>query len=339
MAARRDNRNLRIAVIGCGHWGKNHVRIFSSTPGVTLAAVVDPDARRRRAALGGPRDVTQYRDTNALLAGEQLDAAIVATPAAAHYQPAAACLRAGLDVLVEKPLCARVADCRRLLALAKRHGRVLMAGHTFMYNPAVQKVKELLRTGACGKIYYLKARRTHLGLVREDVNAVWDLAPHDVYMFNHFLEAEPTQVTAIGGRYLSRKRADAAFINLKYPRGVIGNIIVSWADSNKERIVEIVGSRARILFDDLNTLEPVRIFEKGIAAHIHAGTSFGEFKYSLRDGDIISPQIRMSEPLKAMCDHFVECVRTRSRPLSDGRQGMAVVRVLSLIEKRLGGGR
>ncbi|MBN1672214.1 MAG: Gfo/Idh/MocA family oxidoreductase [Kiritimatiellae bacterium] len=335
MGGRRNGaRELRIGVVGCGHWGKNHVRIFSNMPNVMLAAAAERMASERRTALANLLGVRQYSDVSTMLQREHLDAVVVATPAWTHFDVSAACLSAGLDVLVEKPMCTTVAQCDKLMALARKSRRVLMVGHTFMYNPAVQKVKELIRKGVCGKIYYIKARRTHLGLVREDVNAVWDLAPHDVCMFNYFLNAKPKAVQAVGGRFLSKTREDAAFINLQYPKGVIGNIIVSWADSNKERIVEIVGSKARILFDDLNSLEPVRIFQKGIAAHIQAD-GFGEFKYALRDGDIVSPHIKMAEPLRVMCEHFIACVRRRSRPMSDGAQGREVVRVLEMVGHKM----
>jgi predicted dehydrogenase len=325
-------------VIGCGHWGKNYVRIFSGLLGASRITVTDT----RAGVLDGLRHqypgITATPDLEAALADRSLAMAVVATPAATHFGLVKRCLEAGLDVLAEKPLTLATAEAEQLARLAERGGRILMVGHTFLYNPAVRKVRELLRKGVCGDVYYMKATRTHLGLVRPDVNAVWDLAPHDVSIFNYLMGAQPRAASAIGGCYLKPGKEDVAFIQLAYPRNVLASIHVSWADSNKERTLSVVGSRARIVFDDLNPLERVKIFEKGISANVAGGDSFGEFLFALRDGDIFSPKIPAAEPLALECRDFLASVRRRTPPLADARSGVDVVRVMCAIEASLRAG-
>jgi len=267
------------------------------------------------------------------LEDRQTQAVVVSTPAASHFRIAKQCLDAGKDVLVEKPLALTVHDAEELTGIAQRKGRILMVGHTFLYNMSLRKTKEVIDRAEIGKIYYIKAVRSHLGLIREDVNAIWDLATHDVSIFDFLLGIDPIEVHAVGMSFLQPKREDVAFIAFRYPAH-LGHIHVSWADSNKQRSIEIVGSKGRILFDDLNTLEPVRIFEKGIELD-HDVANFGEYKYLLRDGDIISPRIKMQEPLNVQSEHFIDCVANRSQPLTDGLNGVRVVRVMCRIEEAI----
>jgi predicted dehydrogenase len=244
-------------------------------------------------------------------------------------------LEAGLDVLAEKPFTLTVAEAEDLTRRAAERDRILMVAHTFLFNPSVRQIKSYIRDGTVGDFYYAKARRTHLGLVREDVNAVWDPAPHDVSMFLLLLEESPLEVQAVGRRVLRRDREDAAFVNLAFPSGVIAQLSVSWADSNKERYLDIVGSKSRVAFDDLNVQEPIRIFYKGIAVEGNPDPSFGEFKYLLRDGDILSPKVTAQEPLRVLCDEFVAALTSRVRPFSDAAFGTRVVDVLCRIEAAL----
>jgi len=328
--------SLRVGVLGCGHWGHNYVRVFSNFPEVTLAGVAEPIPARLAVAsrtAPGAFTTTDYRE---LLRGGRCDAVVISTHAATHHQLAREAIEAGLDVLVEKPLTLSEADAADLVQRSKQAGRLLMVAHTFLYNPSVWKLKQLLREGVLGDVYYLKARRTHLGMIREDVNAVWDLAPHDISMFIYLLDEEPTLVQAQARCMLRKGREDVAFINLQFPSGVIGNIVVSWADSNKERWLDIVGSRARASFDDLNTAEPIRIFYKGVAVPEPGDENFGEFKHLVRDGEIVSPKIAMQEPLKVLCEDFVASIRERRAPVSDGELGRKVVSVLERIDRTLG---
>ena len=335
MTTRTQGNRLRIGIIGCGHWGKNYVRVFSSMAGVELAGVADPAADKLASVRRAWPGVSTYADHRALIEQAACDAVVVATTASTHHDVTAAALAAGLHTLVEKPFTLTVADASDLIRKAERRRLTLMVAHTFLYNPSVRRIRTLIREGVVGDIYYLKARRTHLGMIRDDVNAIWDLAPHDISMFLYLLGATPTRVQVVGRCVLKRGREDAAFINLEFPGGVIGNIIVSWADANKERWLDIVGSKARIAFDDLNTLEPVRIYHKGVGRDESVDSNFGEFKYLVRDGDIVSPRIEVQEPLKILCEDFLGAVRDRRPPVSDARLGRDVVAVLSRIEAAL----
>ena len=326
---------IRVGIIGCGHWGKNYVRVFSGLPGVRLAAVCDLDVTKTENARKLCPGVDVYTDYRKLLRGGVCDAVVVATIATTHFEIIREALNAGLDVLAEKPLTLTVPHAEELVRLSERTGRLLMVAHTFLFNPGVVQIKKYITDGVLGDIYYAKARRTHLGLIREDVNAVWDLAPHDISMFLYIMGQMPVSVQAVGRRVLRADREDAAFINLAFPDGVIAHVHVSWADSNKERFLDIVGSKSRIIFDDLNIQEPIRIFYKGISIESDESTTFGEFKYLLRDGDIVSPKVMVHEPLKALCEAFVDSLRTRKPSFSDGPFGLKVVRVLCRIQEAL----
>lgn len=325
----------KIAIVGCGHWGKNYVRIFCELLGNESVVAIDSNAEAIRTMRSQRPGLSTCASLSDAIQSGGCGMAVVATPAATHFDLIRQGLSAGMDVLAEKPLTVNVSDARKLVNAAAKKKATLMVGHTFLYNPAVTKVRELITQRVCGDIYYLKATRTHLGLVRSDVNAVWDLAPHDVVIFNHFMGCMPLSVIASGSSFLKKGREDVAFINLTYPGNVIGSIHVSWADSNKERTIAVVGSRARIVFDDLNALERVKVFEKGIAANVSGGNSFGEFLFALRDGDIISPKVPNAEPLSELCKEFLRCVKERSKPLADGQNGLDVVRVMCAIEKSL----
>jgi len=209
-----------------------------------------------------------------------------------------------------------------------------MVGHTFLYNPGVAKVKDYLRRGKAGRIYYIYARRTNLGPIRRDVNALWDLAPHDIAIVNHLLDSTPLWVSAVGAKVLRGRQEDVGFVSLGYPDDIVAHIHVSWADPNKAREVVVVGSESRIVFNDLNGVEQVRVFEKGVAIEAEPA-NYGEYRFNIRDGDITSPRIEISEPLKNQCRHFVECVSERRRPLSGGVEGRDVVRILEGVDHSL----
>lgn len=319
---------LGIGVIGCGHWGPNYVRVLSELDGVGQVWCCDARTERvdkLRKRFPGVKGCGDWRQ---LLQDDAVGALVVATPASTHYEIVKAALKAGKDVLAEKPLTLNPEECLELHELATAGGRILMVAHTFAYNPGVRKMKELVDSGEAGRVYYLNATRTHLGLLRDDVNVIWDLAPHDVSIFNYLLGSVPVHVDGVGACHLKPGREDVAFINLMYPDNILANIHVSWEDSNKERTIRLVGSKARIVFNDIDNLERVKVFRKGIAV-ADEYSNFGEFQLSLRDGDIVSPRCEMSEPLVVMGLHFLDCVRNRTRPLTDGYSGYEVVKVMS----------
>ncbi len=329
---------VRVGLVGCGHWGKNYLRVLHEHPGVEVVGVADPSEAAQLRILATQPGTPVFTSHMDLLDQGQCDALIVATIASQHTRIIHDAFEAGVDVLAEKPVTLTVEDADMLCAKAQQENCIFMTAHTFLFNPSVQKIKTLLQQGVAGDLYYIKSRRTHLGLIRSDVNAVWDLAPHDISMFMYLLDECPCEVQAMGRRFLRSSREDVAFINLRFPSGVVANIQVSWADANKERVLDLVGSKSRIVFDDINMQEPVRIFQKGVAVEDDQAKTFGEFKYLFRDGDILSPKIPMQEPLRILCDAFLDSVHTRVPPYSDGNFGREVVKVLCRIDEALGKG-
>ncbi len=322
---------INIGIIGLGHWGPNYIRCFSKLHEVGVVKgcdVKEENLIRIKDLYPFINLTTDYRD---FLEDNNIDAIIVATPASTHYKIVKECLEYGKDVLAEKPLTLIPEESLELAELSAKINRILMVGHTFLYNPGIIKLKEYIKNGDLGKIYYMNATRTHLGLIREDVNAIWDLAPHDVSIFNFLIDKIPLSVNAVGACHLKRDREDVAFINLIYPDNIIANIHVSWADSNKERSIRLVGSKARIVFNDLDNLERIKLYKKGISVS-EEYNDFGEFQLQLRDGDIISPMINFYEPLLRMCDHFFKCIRDRIKPLTDGYVGYNVVKIMHQID-------
>lgn len=326
---------LGVAIVGCGYWGINYVRVFSELPESQVVVVCDRRADRLQEVgrrFPGVELTMEFEDAVRL---DGVDAVVVCTEATAHHAIAHRCLAAGKHVLVEKPLTTTVADAEELIALAESKGVTLMVGHTFLYNTGIRKVKSYIDQAAVGRVYYLYARRTNLGPIRRDVSALWDLAPHDVSIFNYLLDGMPEWVSAVGAKALRNSREDVGFISLGYPDGVIGHIHVSWANPSKVREVVVVGSDKRIVFDDLNALERVRVFEKGVTPAPAEASSYGEYQFLIRDGDIISPRLEVSEPLKSQSSHFLECITQGSRPLSGGQEGLEVVQVMAAIDRSI----
>ncbi len=332
------DRQLGVLVVGCGYWGGNYVRIFHELPATRVVAICDQSLERLGAIGSEFPNVKLVQELQVAVTLPEVDCVIVATPATTHFEATAQCLEAGLPVLVEKPLTTNSAEADGLIQLAAARKLTLMVGHTFVYNAAIRKVREYLESGVLGTVYYMYARRTSLGPIRTDVNALWDLASHDVSIFNFLLGCEPEWVSAIGSRVLRNEREDVGFVSVGYPDGVVAHIHVSWADPNKTREVVVVGSDKQVVFNDLNALERVRLFSKGVKMVSPENPSYGEFMFQLRDGDIVSPLIEASEPLKNECGHFVDCVCTGKVPITDGLAGSAAVRVMEAIDQSIARG-
>jgi len=326
----------RIGIVGCGRWGQNYVRVFSELA-APVVAVCDQEEERLRMIRRRYPGVRTFLDLRELLEEETVDAVVVATPASTHYELSKMALLAGKHVLVEKPLVLDPAHGRELIAFAERLGLVLMVGHVFLYNPGIVKLKRYVADGVngVGQIYYLYATRTNLGPIRKDVNVVWDLAPHDVSIFSYLLNLRPLYVNAVGARLLGNCREDVAFVTLTYPGDIVANIHVSWADPNRVRQVVVVGDRKRVVFDDLNIQEKIRVFEKAVSVSGTDTDSFGEFVLSIRDGDIVSPKVEVREPLKEQCANFLASLQGRARPRADAYQGLEVVEILTAIQRSL----
>jgi len=328
---------LGVLIVGCGYWGVNYVRNFTEIPETRVVAICDQRAERLAELRRRFPEPVMTTDLAEALALPDVDVAVICTNATAHYEVARQCLEAGKRLLIEKPMATTPQDAQALIDLAAARGLTLMVGHIFLYNGGIRKVRSYVEQGALGELYYVCARRTNLGPIRSDVNAVWDLAPHDIYILNYLLGMRPNWVSAVGTQVLHNCREDVGFIVLGYPHNVLGHVHVSWADPVKVRELVIVGSDKRIVFDDLDPLERVRIFDKGIAATPNgaAPPGFAEYHYSIRDGDIVSPKVDIGEPLKAQCLHFVECVRTGCPPLTDGREGISVVQIMEAVGRSM----
>jgi predicted dehydrogenase len=328
------SEQIGVAIVGCGYWGINYVRVFSELPEARVVAVCDQRADRLQEVARRFPGVQLTTQADAAIRTDGVDAVVVCTTATTHNDLTHHCLQAGKHVLVEKPLTTVSQDAEGLIALAEAKSRVLMVGHTFVYNGGIRKVKEYMKEGV-DTVYYLYSCRTNLGPIRRDVNALWDLAPHDVAIFNFLLDSEPEWVSAVGAKVLRNCREDVGFISLGYPDNVVGHIHVSWADPHKAREVVVVGSERRIVFNDLNGVEQVRVFEKGVRAVDPEPLTYGEYRFQIRDGDILSPRIEVGEPLKNQCRHFLECVTRNLQPLTGGREGQEVVRVLEAVDRSL----
>lgn len=329
------NEPLRIGVIGCGYWGVNYVRVFNELPGAVVTHACDVREERLQMVQHRFRDTQTCTCVKAMLDDNDLDAVVVATPATTHFDLVRQCLEHDKHVLVEKPVTTNCEQAASLAALAQDRKLILLVGHTFVFNAGVRTVKHYLDSKEIGQLYYLHATRTNLGPIRNDVNAVWDLASHDVSIFDYLLDMKPEWASAVGAHVLRNCREDVAFITLGYPDGVIGNIHVSWADPNKVRQVVVVGSQMRVVFNDLDAQERVRIFHKGVSVAPSEAESFGEFRFQLRDGDIVSPWVESSEPLKNQAAHFLACIHDETSPLCDGATACQVVRVMEAIDRSM----
>ena len=325
---------IGIGVIGCGHWGPNHIRNLSAVSGAKVLLAADLDARRRASVERLFPDVKTTADHRDLLKDERISAVVVATPSASHHALVKEALEAGRDVLCEKPLATTTAEAKDLADTARAKGRVLMVGHTFLFNPGILKLKTLIDEDVAGKTYYMHAVRTNLGPIRSDVNVVMDLASHDISIFNFLRGAMPTQVSARGGRFLRSNIDDVAFITLTYPGNVIGSIMVSWLHPHKVRQVTVVGDRKMIVWDDLGQLGPLMIFDKTVAREAHYA-DFGEYHMLAREGDVTIPRVVLAEPLKVEAEHFVSCLKERSRPRTPAEQGVEVAKVLDAIGRSM----
>jgi predicted dehydrogenase len=323
---------LCVGIVGCGYWGVNYVRLFTELPESHVVAVCDQQPERLKGIKRWFPDVQLTTDLGSVIHDPIIDAVVVCTPASTHHDITRQCLLSGKHVLVEKPITTTVSDADDLIETAETEGLVVMVGHTFLYNSGVRKVKEYIKRGDVGRIYYLYARRTNMGPIRHDVNALWDLSPHDITIFNYLLDQTPEWVSAVGAKVLRNGREDVGFVSLGYSPDIVAHSHVSWADADKVREVVVVGSEKRIVFNDFNPLERVRVYHKGVTVIEAEAPTFGEYQLQMRDGDIVSPQIEISEPLKNQCSHFMECIRTGTQPLSDSRAGREVVRVMEAID-------
>ena len=322
---------IRIGVIGAGHWGPNYVRNFREIDGASAVAAADP----RPEALAGLAtrfpDLQLFADYRELLADDEIDAVVVATPAASHHEIGLACLQAGKHMLIEKPLANSAAAALELAQHPLADGQIFMVGHIFRFHPGINKIRELMYEGTLGTTRYIHCVRTNLGPVRKDVSAIWDLAPHDVSIALHLFNSMPVRVSATMGYYLLDSPGDVAFITLTFPGGELVNIHVSWVDPQKRREVNVIGTNALVRFDDMNVGETVRIVERSLR-EVPSYATFGEFQLVTHAGESIIPYIAPKEPLKEQCLEFLKSIRSKQQPLSDVRDGYRICAILEAAE-------
>jgi predicted dehydrogenase len=322
----RDHQ-VTMAVIGCGHWGPNHVRVFSELDRSRVIACADSrdsSLKRVRARFPGLRTTTAYTD---LLEDGAIDAVVIATPTSTHGTIVREALQAGKDVLVEKPLCTNCTEAAELSRLAETTGRVLMVGHVFLFNPGIVKLREEIISGHLGRILYLDAVRTNLGPIRPDVSALYDLGTHDISIFNYLMGSTPTEVCAQGRCISQTNIEDVCFASLRYPDGTLGHIHVSWLNPRKVRTLTIVGDKKMAHWDDVDPADTLRVYDKGVNEPPYYD-SYGEFKYLLKNADVHLPRIDHVEPLVSQANAFLDSVLDGVTCRSGPVEAQAVVAVL-----------
>ena len=327
---------VNLGVIGCGYWGPNLIRNFVEISESNVVAVADLSEERLahiRSRYPGIRTTKDYRDFFDM----PLDAVVVATPPVTHFRIAQDCLQHDMHTFVEKPLTLNSRDAQTLVNLADARGLILMVGHTFEYNPAVRELKKIIERGELGRIYYIDAVRVNLGLFQPDLNVLWDLAPHDLSILNYILGRDPISVRAQGAANIFNDKHDVVYLTLQYPNNILAHIHLSWLDPCKVRRITVVGSRKMIVYDDVETLEKIKIYDKGVEALPYTNT-FGEFQCNYRYGNVVIPNIRFVEPLRVECQHFLDCIKNHTEPQSSGRVGLKVVKVLEIAERSLRNG-
>lgn len=324
---------LRVGVVGLGYWGPKIVRNFYELPGADLRWAVDLDAGRLARVTGQYPTVRGTSSFDELLDSD-VEAVVVSTPVRTHYGLAKRALLAGKHVLVEKPLTASSAEAEELVHLSERQGLTLMVGHTFEYNPAVRLLREIVASGEIGDVYYVDAARLNLGLFQSDINVLWDLAPHDVSILLYILQCAPIAVSARGFASVNPDVHDVAYIEARFPRNIHAHLHVSWLDPCKVRRVTVVGSKKMVVYNDVQESEKIRIYDKGVDRPYETDR-FHDFHLAYRYGGMEAPHIPFEEPLRNQCDHFLECIRAGTRPQSDGRSGLRVVRILEQADQSL----
>jgi predicted dehydrogenase len=329
---------VKVGMIGYGYWGPNLTRNFYELPSANLVAVADlTEERLKQAASKYPQIIVKHDYRELFDLG--LDAVVVATPPATHYRIAKDCLEHNLHVLVEKPITLKSDDAQKLIELADSKKLTLMVGHTFEYNSAVHALKKYMDSGELGEIYYLDTARLNLGLFQRDSNVLWDLAPHDISILLYLLGKKPISVSAQGTPCVFSGIHDVAYLNLTFPGNIPAYIHVSWLDPCKVRRITVVGSKKMAVYNDIENEQKIKIYDKGVTAPpAYTNGDFDEFQCSYHTGDITIPNIRFAEPLRQECQHFLDCIVNGTKPLSSGREGLDVVKILETAQHSMTNG-
>ena len=324
---------IEVAVIGVGGWGKNLARNYYQLPEANLRYICDLDPAKLEAMQRQYPGTTTTNSYDDVLADPELDAVVIATTGPSHYELAKKALLAGKDVYVEKPFVLEVEHAVELTELAEKGDRIVMVGHLLEYHPVVARLKDMIEAGDLGDVYYIYSQRLNLGTVREDENALWNFAPHDISSILYLLGKKPVDVSARGQDYLQRDVEDVVFLTISFEDSTMAHIHVSWLDPHKVRKLTIVGSSKMAVFDDLESSEKLKVYDKGARLSQDYDT-FAEY-VGLRFGDITIPYVKTGEPLRIECLHFIDCVENRKQPRSDGHDGIRVIKVLDAAQRSL----
>lgn len=325
----------RICVVGLGHWGPNIVRAIEQHPSAQVSVACDASYERRKIVAEKIPSLPIETSFHECLKNHSFDAVVIAVPTEFHFQVGMQALEAGKHVLIEKPLALNSQEALELCDEAERRNLILMTGHIFLYNEGIVALKEIVDRGELGNLFYIHAIRTNLGPLRSDVNAMWDLASHDISIFNYIFGGLPMQVTCSAYYMLGRPVEDMAQGVLQYSNNRVAAFFVSWLDPQKKREITVVGDRKMLIFDDMQPERPLTIFDKGVTVSKPPDytDTFNNFRLSIRDGACVKPEVSTGAPLLNECCHFVECVRSRTRPRTDGRSGLDVVRILEALSR------
>ena len=325
---------LNVGVIGCGYWGPNLIRNFSQLNESRVVRVADLDDNRLKHMKGLYPSLETTTDHLKIIDDPGIDIVAVATPVHTHFSICTEALEAGKHVFVEKPITATVLEAEKLIEIADRKKRKLMVGHTFLYTSAVRKMKEIIDSGELGEIYYINSQRMNLGLFQQDINVSWDLAPHDISIILYLLGQEPQFVSAIGEAHINPAIEDISILTMRFTNNLIAFVTSSWLDPDKIRKMTVVGSKKMLVYDDVQVSEKIRIYDKSVEKPKHYDT-FAEFPYSYKYGDVVIPMISGEEPIRTELAHFIECITNDTTPLSDGRNGLNVVKILEAAQESL----
>ncbi len=323
-----------VGVVGYGYWGPNLVRNFIGNPATRLVGIADLDPRKLAASSQLYPGVITTNCYDDLLKDPSIDAIAIATPVRSHYELALAALKAGKHVLVEKPLAPKADLVRRLIDEADRRGLTLMVDHTFLYTPAVQKIRDLISHGQLGDVYYYDSTRSSLGLFQSDVNVIWDLAVHDISIIQYILDEEPIAVSATGSSHVAGSPENMAHITLFFESECVAHVSVNWLSPIKVRQTFVGGSKKMIVYDDLEPTEKIKVYDKGITLDASPENAH-QFRIGYRAGDMWAPNISTKEALQTEVEHFIGCVRNGTKPISDAYSGLRVVEILEAASRSI----
>lgn len=331
----RTGTQIQVALIGYGYWGPNIARTLAKIPNISLKIICDLNPKSLSRAKQRYPAITVIRDMKRISANKDIDAVIIASPANTHFTIAKQVTSAGKHVLIEKPMTTSMHEADELIKLQELHKTVAMVGHTFEYNASIRRIKHLIHKDTFGEIYYMYSTRVNLGQIRGDINALWNLAPHDISIMTYLLGKLPTKVMASGGSFLRKGIEDVVFILLQYPRNIMAQVHISWLDPLKERKMTIVGSKKMLTFDDLDNVIPIKVYDKRADTGEVARGMDVEYKIKLYSGGIHIPRVQYQEPLMEELKHFFSCIRTNQKPATDLENGRNVVRVLIACQESL----